>query len=146
MADGNKASTILNAPLPRRALVILLISLTLLMVGFILGYWMHSRGSVKVIASQRTFLTHSRYSNALPARATVTLEQASTGCVAVVKIPIEYSRFSTGIRTITLGTSPSEEDAVARWAFVDWGNDGLRVGKGTSQVFISQKELEGGGR
>jgi len=41
-----------------------------------------------------------------------------------------------------LGRVRTTEEAVARWGNIEWKTDGLHIGRGSDEYFLSQKEVE----
>ena len=49
-------------------------------------------------------------------------------------------------RGIHPGHCASLEEVIRNWGFMNWGEDGLHVGRGSNEFLVDRKELESGGR
>jgi hypothetical protein len=89
----------------------------------------------------RTLLTVDMYTNPVPTLASVKLR----GDKALLEIAVTTD-YGTGYKTRELGSATSIGEAARKWGLLDWRTDGLHVGRGTNEVFMSKAELEAGWR
>jgi len=137
-----KIAAVLNSRVPFRFGGLVILGLFL---GWALTSLSNSRRISKVVAMQRTLITPKHYTNLLPAAAWVVLERARDGVAAKIELEMKYPH-TTGYQTIELGHSASLEEGTRTWGFIDWREDGLHVGRGSNEFFVSREELEAGGR
>ena len=125
--------------------------LTAAVVGltFVAGWTLAGRASAernsKVLVMQQRLINVPFYSNSVPARASVILGPTSNGYAGTLEIQFK-TEDGTGYKTEALGLAESYQDAVERWGFMDWREDGVHVGKGSNSVFMSKRDLESGWR
>lgn len=117
-----------------------------LVAGMATANYTSSRRWSQVIAMQRTFLSHSFYTNPIPANACVVVKPSTNGVTASLHLEMRYPRFGAGHRSLELGLAPSVAEAMSRWGSIEWREGGLQVGKGSNVLFLSKQEVESGGR
>ena len=71
------------------------------------------------------------------------LTEAQGGYDAQLEFEVAYES-GTGYSTRQLGKAASFDDALHRWGFMEWREDGLHVGRGTNEFFVPQSEFGGG--
>ena len=129
---------------PRRYLVVS----GLVLFSFAAGWYFASRSATerhaRTLAMVRTMVqAHARNSTntvPIPALASVMLTEAQGGYDAQLEFEVAYES-GTGYSARELGKAASFEDALHRWGFMEWREDGLHVGRGTNEFFVPQSEF-----
>lgn len=112
-----------------------------LLIGFCAGWAVaisHSETQVQRIVAMSW--GDSKYGSALYG-AQVFLEPQSPGYAVVARVAI--GRGGGYYHDLgELGRVATDKEAVAKWGKIDWREDGLHIGSGTNQYFLTRTRLE----
>lgn len=133
----------MKVPAQRRQLVaVMLVSLGL---GWWGAHYNDSKRYSETLAMSRGFFSVSFSTNPASATAAVTLRQVDGRYHTQLELEVT-TEAGTGYRHRELGTATSTDEAVRQWALIDWRKDGLHVGRGSNEFFMSTSELDSGWR